>query len=307
MHPARHFDRAAERDFAIALREVQIADRQAAAVDVHREEHPGAARQVLDIAVAAVLARRHGTCALGCCAVAVSSLQCAHVGRLGRGRVRQRRYTVGVGVDQCLFAPVPRLQQLLVGQATDQARVDQTREIHPGDMAGRREHAVKIPDGFLRMGEMFGQETAPVIAAEKAVEPPQAVRLGADIQQVNHQQVTGLRAFYAHRPRQKVHGGQVHIAHVVGAVVVLDGAAGPVIGFQHEVVARLDPDGHGDIGVPPIMDVLVFVRGLVQVDRNEGCRHSLSSPTYVLIKQNSSQEGARSRCGSGHFENVTGD
>ncbi|MNV69824.1 hypothetical protein D3C71_1627530 [compost metagenome] len=186
MHPARHFDRAAERDFPIALREVQIAHRQPAALYVHREEHAGAARKVLDVAIAAVLARRHRARALARGLVAVRALQRAHVGRLGRGRIGQRRHAIGVGVDQRLFAPVPRVQQLFVGQAADQAGMDQPREIHAGNMARRREHAVEIPNGFLRMREVFGQEAAPIVAAEKAIEPPQAVGLGADVQQVNH-------------------------------------------------------------------------------------------------------------------------
>ncbi|MNX47435.1 hypothetical protein D3C86_779880 [compost metagenome] len=300
MHPARHFNGAAEGDFAIALRKVQIPHRQAAALDVDRKEHAGPARQVLDVAVAAVLAGRHRTCAFGRCAIAVGALQGAHVSRLGRGRIGQRRHAIGVGVDQCLFAPVPRVQQLFVGQAADQAGMNQPREIHARNMARRREHAVEIPNGFLRMREVFGQEAAPIVAAEKAIEPPQAVGLGADIQQVNHQQIAGLRAFHAHRAGKKMHGGQVYVAHIVGAVVVLDRAARPVIGFQYEIVAGLDPHGHRNIRMPAVVDVLVFVRGLVQIDLDEGCGHSLSSPTCVLIKQNFSRKTcARLRCGPG--------
>jgi hypothetical protein len=38
-----------------------------------------------------------------------------------------------------------------------------------------------------------------------------------------------------------MHDRQIDVAHVVGGIVVLDEAAGPVIGLDDEVVARLDP------------------------------------------------------------------
>jgi len=66
---------------------------------------------------------------------------------------------------------------------------------------------------------------------------------------------------------------QVDVAHVVGAVVVLDEAAGPVVGLQHEVVAGIDPAGHGDVGVPAVVHHFVGRGGLAQVDLDEGFRH----------------------------------
>ena len=52
---AGHLDRATEADLPIALREVQITDAEFRSGDVHGEEGPAAAGQVLDVAVAAVL------------------------------------------------------------------------------------------------------------------------------------------------------------------------------------------------------------------------------------------------------------
>jgi hypothetical protein len=225
-----------------------------------------------------MLARRHRARALCRRAVALRALQGAHVRGLGRRRIGQRRHALGIGIDQRLFAPVPGIQQLLVGQAADQPGVDQPREIHAGNMARRCEHAVEIPDGLLRMRKMLGQETAAVVAAEKAVEAPQAVGLGADVQQVHHQQVPGLGALHAHGAGQEVHGGQVHVADVVGAVVVLDRASGPVVGFQDEIVPRLHPHCHRDVRMPAIVDLRVVVGGLGQIDLDERVSHSLSSP-----------------------------
>ena len=54
-----HLDRG-DADFAIALGEVGVAGRKQGAFDVDRQEQFGAARELLDVEVAAVLARRQG-------------------------------------------------------------------------------------------------------------------------------------------------------------------------------------------------------------------------------------------------------
>jgi hypothetical protein len=72
-----------------------------------------------------------------------------------------------------------------------------------------------------------------------------------------------------------VHRAQVDVAHVVGAVVVLDEAAGPVVGFQHEVVTGIDPASHGNIGVPAVVHHLVAGGGLAEVDLDEGFGHDV--------------------------------
>ena len=60
-----HLDRAAERDLAVALAEVQVAHRQVRPVDEDGVEDPGALGEVLDVLVAAVLPRRCGAGGLG--------------------------------------------------------------------------------------------------------------------------------------------------------------------------------------------------------------------------------------------------
>src|ERR1700735_3203733 len=65
MQPAGHLDGAAERDLAVALAEMQIPHGEAAALHIDREVDFRSARQVLDVAIAAMLARRHGAGALG--------------------------------------------------------------------------------------------------------------------------------------------------------------------------------------------------------------------------------------------------
>jgi hypothetical protein len=73
-----------------------------------------------------------------------------------------------------------------------------------------------------------------------------------------------------------VHRREVDVAHVVGAVVVLDKAAGPVEGLEDEVVAGVDPAGHRDVRVPAVVDVLVLDGRLRQVDLDQGVGHGAS-------------------------------
>ncbi|MNC73764.1 hypothetical protein D3C75_1250200 [compost metagenome] len=70
-----------------------------------------------------------------------------------------------------------------------------------------------------------------------------------------------------------MHRGQVHVAHIGGIVIILDRSAGPVVGFQHEIIAWPDPRRHGDIRMPAIVHAFVFVGGLGQVDLDQGFRH----------------------------------
>src|SRR5450830_161943 len=73
-----------------------------------------------------------------------------------------------------------------------------------------------------------------------------------------------------------MHGGQVHITHIAGVIVVLDRAGSPVVGLQDEVIARLDPTGHRDIRVPAVMDIFVFGDRLVEVDFDQRFGHGLA-------------------------------
>ena len=130
---------------------------------------------------------------------------------------------------------------LRIGQTADQAGVDQAGEADAGNVARRGVEALEIPDRFLRQRKVIGQEAAAVLLGEEAVEAPQALLQRADVEQVDHQQVAGLGALDADRAGQEVHDGEVDVAHVVGGIVVLDEAAGPVIGLDDEIVARIDP------------------------------------------------------------------
>src|SRR5258708_27443337 len=60
--------------------------------------------------------------------------------------------------------------------------------------------------------------------------------------------------------------GEIDVAHVVDRFVVLDEAAGPVIGLHDEIISRLHPCDDRDVGMPAVVDRLVLVGGLRKVD-----------------------------------------
>ena len=191
----------------------------------------------------------------------------------GERRIGEARHAGRIGRDQRGLALVPGRQQFRIGQTADQAGMDQAGEVHAGNVARRRVEALDVPDRFLRQREMIGQEAAAVLLGEEAVEAPQALLQRTDVEQVDHQQIAGLGALDADRAGQEVHDRQIDVAHVVGGIVVLDEAAGPVIGLDDEIVARLDPGHHRDVGMPAVVDHVVFVGRLRQIDLDQCLWH----------------------------------
>ena len=110
---ASHLNRAAERDLAIALREVQVADRELGALDVDGQVDFAAAGQVLDVAVASVLrATGHSASAffadfLFDVCVGAAGMNVFRLGRKGDVTVHVRAC-----FDQAGFAFVPGFQDL---------------------------------------------------------------------------------------------------------------------------------------------------------------------------------------------------
>ena len=160
--------------------------------------------------------------------------------------------------------------------------MDQAGEVHARHMAGVRVEARDIPDRFLRQREMIGEKAAAVLLGEEAVEAPQALRQRADVEQIDDQQIAGLGALDADRARQEVHDRQIDVAHVVGRLVVLDEAAGPVVGLDDEIVAGLDPGHHRDVGMPAVVDHVVLVGRLRQIDLDQRLRPRAGSCTHLI-------------------------
>src|ERR1700733_5646191 len=279
MQPTSHFDRTAEGDFAIALAEMQVAHGETTARHVDREVDFRTARQILDVAVAAMLARRNGAGTLGGdlgldVALGLASMCCR-----GEWRVSQRRNARRIGGDQRSLALVPFCQQLRVGQAADQAGMHEACEIDARHVTRRGVKALDVPDRLLRQREMLGEEAAAILLGKEAVEAPEAFLLRTDIKQIDHQKVAGLRAFDTDRTREEMHDRQVDVAHVIGRVVVLDEAAGPVIGLDDEIVARINPRHNRNIRMPAVVDHVIFISRLRKIDLDQ-CLWHFNAPLF---------------------------
>ena len=204
---AAHLDRAAERDLAVALGEVQVAAGELRPVDVHRVVDAAAAREVLDVVVAAVLARRHGAGALAADALELRAAQRPGEHALLDRRQRERRDALRVLVDQRLLAPVPLGEQVGRRRGAEQAGMRDAGVADAGHVARRRVLAVEVPDRLVGVGEVVGQEAAAVGLGEDArVAPALARRVAvllrrlarAEVEDVDDQQVARLGAL---RPR----------------------------------------------------------------------------------------------------------
>ena len=199
-------------------------------------------------------------------------------------RIGESRYAGRIGRDQRGLALVPGRQQFRIGQTADQAGMNEAGEVHAGNVARRGVEALDVPDRFLRQREMIGQEAAAILLGEEAVEAPQALLQRADVEQIDHEQIAGLGALDADRAGQEMHDRQIDVAHVVGGVVVLDEAAGPVIGLDDEVVARLDPRHHRDIGMPAVVNHVVVVGRLRKIDLDQCIWHQKLPCLQALVK-----------------------
>ena len=136
MDPARHFDRAAEGDFAVALAEMQIAHRKPGARHIDREKHPRPTRQILDVAVAAMLARRDRSRSGRRGGRLRVALQPAHMrGRRGTAHWPEAAPASGL----VAIRPVSRLFQVSsnfgIRQTADQPGMNEPREAHARHMA----------------------------------------------------------------------------------------------------------------------------------------------------------------------------
>ena len=217
-----------------------------------------------------------------------------------RGRRERRIGEAGhagrIGRDQRGLALVPGRQHLRIGQTADQAGMDQAGEVHAGNVTRRGVEALDVPDRLLRQREMVGQEAAAVLLGEEAVKAPQALLQRTDVEQIDHQEIAGLGALDADRAGQEVHDRQIDVAHVVGGIVVLDEAAGPVIGLDDEIVAGIDPRHDRNIGVPAVVDHVVFVGRLREIDLDQCLWHrELPCLQALLVRRTDISRPARHR------------
>ena len=99
--------------------------------------------------------------------------------------------------------------------------MNEAGEAHARHVAGMGVKSRDVPDRLLRQRKVIGEEAAAVLLGEEPVETPQALGQGADIEQVDDQQIAGLGAVHADRAGEEMHDGEVDVADVVGELSFL--------------------------------------------------------------------------------------
>ena len=145
----RHLNGATERNLAIALREMQIPNRELGPLDMHRKVNLAAARQVFDVAVAAVLRAtgdRAGALVADFLFDVVARGSGVHI--LGLRRLCDVAVHVRARFDQAAFALVPSCEDFGGGRAAEDAWVDEAGEFDAWDVAGGAVDSFEVPDCF---------------------------------------------------------------------------------------------------------------------------------------------------------------
>jgi len=172
-------------------------------------------------------------------------------------------------VDQFLLAAVPLFEQFLARGTASETGVDLAFVPHVRDVPRGDGVAFEIPDGFGGVREVVGEEPATVLLGEsagKAVLP--AVVERAHVQELDFEQVAGLRAVDVDGPSQIVNLTEVDVSDVVGVVVVADLSAGPVEGLQSHRLAGVSLGDRRNVRMPAVerLGVGLFAWRTVYVD-----------------------------------------
>src|SRR5829696_7567254 len=239
VYVAGHLDGPAEGDLTVPLREVQVPHRELGAVDVHREVDARPDREVFDVDVTAMLARRNRPDGLPGSPLELTTAQRPQQRVLLERRKGQRRHPIGVRLDEGLLPPVPPGKQIMGRSAADEPRVPDPHELHVRHVARRRVQTTKVPNRLVGFGVDVGEETTAILLGEDAGVAPliSGPGGGSHVEDVHDQQVARLRAVNVDRPAQDVAGREVYIADVVRGIVVPDLQVGPIQALDAEVCA----------------------------------------------------------------------
>ena len=123
-------------------------------------------------------------------------------------------------------------------------------------------NAAQVPDRLVRVRVVVGEKTATVLPREDAGVAPLRVRSGkrAHVQDVHDEHVTRLGTVYLDRTAQNMVLVEVHVADVVGRVVVPDLSVCPVQALDTEVHAGISGRHCRYVRVPAIVPGNLLVR-----------------------------------------------
>lgn len=130
--------------------------------------------------------------------------------------------------NQVALAAVPLGQDLGGRSAAENSRVDQAGEADARDVSASAVDAVKVPDGFGCPRVVLLEKTAAVVAVKDSGETPGGVIEWLDVGDVDDEEVARLGALDLKRAGEIVDLVQVHVPHILGAIVVSDLATSPV-------------------------------------------------------------------------------
>jgi hypothetical protein len=114
-------------------------------------------------------------------------------------RIGERRHALRIGRDKIDLALIPGIEQFLIRQTADETGMNESGELHAGNVARMRVKAGNIPDRLLRLRKMVGEKSPAVLLRKEAVEAPQALRKRADVEKIDNEQIARLSAFDADR------------------------------------------------------------------------------------------------------------
>lgn len=134
--------------------------------------------------------------------------------------------------------------------------MDETGETDVGNVTGRAEDALKVPDGFgaadgqvwsrssvvvdLRVRVNLVEETTAVLPVKDTSETPWLVLQWLNVLNLNEKNVTRLGGLDLEWTSEVVDLGQVDVFHVVGTVIVANLSAGPVYTLDLDDFVVLD-------------------------------------------------------------------
>lgn len=107
-------------------------------------------------------------------------------------------------------------------------------------MATAAVDAIKVPDGFGRLGIVVFEETATIATIKDSSKAPRRVLKRLYVANVDYKKIARLSALDVKRAGQVVDLGQVDVADIVGAIVVANLSASPVDAFNLDSLSRLN-------------------------------------------------------------------
>ena len=233
-HLGAHLDGGAA-DLTAALRVVDIAGEQSAAVDEAREQQGGADHRFLGVEIAAVLARRNRAHAF----ILRRAAGAAEVRRQRIDRLRRERRAARIG--QRLFALEPLVDFRLAGQHADRTH----ERIHGNGDARQvlraRFEAVQLPVNDEGIAEHVAQE------AEARHDGGVAEIIGRDVDDSDGDRVAAFRPIDEDRPGERMHQVEIYRRDVLR--LGIEGQVGieRVARLEHEKLPGRDMGGGLDL------------------------------------------------------------